>query len=191
MPPAKSGFMTQTPLRILGLSGEYRATSKSGLMVNLALSYAESKGAEIMFWDCAEKPLPFVGEDGCWEHPNVKEFQALASSCDAFLICSPEYHGTMSGVMKNTFDWLYDKHVGGKAFGLMSTLGGIENSNTLNHMRIMLRWLHAWPVPEQLAVGHVKEAFGDDGTLVKEATNDRLNALVQSVLTTAELLKNS
>ena len=187
MPPAKVTDMTQTPPRILGLSGEYRSTSKSGMLVNHALSYAHSKGAEIMFWDCAEKPLPFVGEDGCWENENVKEFQALASSCDAFIICSPEYHGTMSGVMKNTFDWLYDKHIGGKPFGLMSTLGGMSNSNTLNHMRIMLRWLHAWPVPEQLAVGHVKEAFDSDGNLVDEAIQNRLHQLVDSVIETTSL----
>mgnify|MGYP001178422311 CR=1 FL=1 len=183
--------MSEQPLRILGLSGEYRPTSKSGMMVNLALAHAEALGAEIHFWDCHEKPLPFVGEDGCWENSNVKEFQALASSCDGFLICSPEYHGTMSGVMKNTFDWLYDKHVGGKAFGLMCTLGGIENSNTLNHMRIMLRWLHAWPVPEQLAVGHVKEAFSEDGALSNLATVERLEKLVQSVIQTATMLKSS
>tara|TARA_B110000902_G_scaffold109611_1_gene129464 strand:+ start:759 stop:1340 length:582 start_codon:yes stop_codon:yes gene_type:complete len=187
MPSAKSHIMTQTPLRILGLSGEYGSTSKSGMMVNLALSYAESKGAEIIFWDCAEKPLPFVGEDGCWDNANVKEFQSLALSCDAFLICSPEYHGTMSGVMKNTFDWLYDKHIGGKVFGLMSTLGGMQNSNTLNHMRIMLRWLHAWPVPEQLAVGHVKEAFDADGKLTDEDIMNRLHALVDSVMHTSSL----
>ena len=183
--------MSEQPLRILGLSGEYRPTSKSGMMVNHALDIASNEGAEIFFWDCNEKPLPFVGEDGCWDNANVKEFQALASSCDAFMICSPEYHGTMSGVMKNTFDWLYDKHVGGKAFGLMCTLGGIENSNTLNHMRIMLRWLHAWPVPEQLAVGHVKEAFGEDGNLLHDATKERLEKLVHSVLNTAQLLKSN
>ena len=97
----------------------------------------------------------------------------------------------MSGVMKNTFDWLYDKHVGAKAFGLMCTLGGIENSNTLNHMRIMLRWLHAWPVPEQLAVGHVKEAFGEDGSLTNPATVERLQNMVQSVIKTATMLKSS
>ena len=182
--------MTEQPLRILGLSGEYRPSSKSGMMVTQALSIAEAAGAEVHFWDCDKNPLPFVGEDGCWEHENVKAFQELASSCDGFLVCSPEYHGTMSGVMKNTFDWLYDKHVGGKAFGLMCTLGGMENSNTLNHMRIMLRWLHAWPVPEQLAVGHVKEAFDDHGELANAATAERLNTLVDSVLRTATMLKS-
>ncbi len=93
----------------------------------------------------------------------------------------------MSGVMKNTFDWLYDKHIGGKAFGLMCTLGGIQNSNTLNHMRIMLRWLHAWPVPEQLSVGHVKEAFDEEGNLVDGEITNRLHALVDSVMKTSSL----
>ena len=141
------------------------------MLVNQALSIAAERGAEVVFWDLAEQPLPLVGEEGCWSHPNVKAFQALLS-CDAFFLSSPEYHGTMSGVMKNTMDWMYDKHVGGKAFGLMSTLGGVTNANTLNHMRIALRWLHGWPVPEQLAVGHTKEAFDEDGKLVDERWNN-------------------
>jgi FMN reductase len=63
----------------------------------------------------------------------------------------------------------------------------MQNSNTLNHMRIMLRWLHAWPVPEQLAVGHVKEAFDDEGDLLDEDIRTRLHALVDSVLDTSSL----
>ncbi len=174
--------MPNNPLKVLGLSGEYRPTSKCGMLVNHALDIAKSLGAEVYFWDLDVKPLPIVGEEGCWEDPNVKEFQELATTCDAFLVASPEYHGTMSGAMKNTFDWLYSKHVKGKVFGLMSTLGGAQNSNTLNHMRIMLRWLHAWPVPEQLAIGKVKEAFDEDGNLVNDETIERLTKVVKSVI---------
>ncbi len=180
--------MTNKPLKVLGLSGEYRLTSKCGMLVNHALRIAESLGAEIHFWDLDVKPLPLVGEEGCWENANVKEFQKLASECDAFLLSSPEYHGTMSGAMKNTLDWLYSKHVKGKVFGLMSTLGGVQNSNTLNHMRISLRWLHAWPVPEQLAIGKVKQAFDNDGNLVNDETKERLDNLVKSVIETAKKL---
>lgn len=183
-------IMTTKKLKVLGLAGEYRASSKSGMLVNAALKLAESMGAEVEFWDLAEKPLPLVGEDGCWNHPNVQAFQSLLTESDAFFLSSPEYHGTMSGVMKNTMDWMYDKHVGGKVFGLMSTLGGVTNSNTLNHMRISLRWLHGWPVPEQLAIGHVKEAFNDDGELQDSTLQERLESLVSSVLNTAEKLRD-
>lgn len=176
-------------LKVIGLAGEYRATSKSGMLVNLALTIAKEQGADVEFWDLAERPLPLVGEDGCWTHPNVKAFQSLLEESDAFLLSSPEYHGTMSGVMKNTLDWMYDKHVGGKVFGLMSTLGGVTNANTLNHLRISLRWLHGWPVPEQLAIGHVKEAFDDDGALVDSDLHQRLVGLVSSVLSAAKKLR--
>ena len=95
--------MSNYPFKVLGLSGEYRPTSKCGMLVNHALNIAESLGAEVHFWDLDVKPLPLVGEDGCWDNENVKEFQELATQCDAFLLSSPEYHGTMSGAMKNTF----------------------------------------------------------------------------------------
>lgn len=180
--------MGDAPLKILGLAGEYRSSSKSGMLVNAALDIASKNGADVVFWDLAEQPLPLVGEEGCWSHPNVKAFQALLEESDAFFLASPEYHGTMSGVMKNTMDWMYDKHVGGKVFGLMSTLGGVTNANTLNHMRIALRWLHGWPVPEQLAVGHVKEAFDENGQLVDASLQERLEKLVKAVLSASSKL---
>ena len=182
--------MEEVPLKVLGLAGEYGPTSKSGLLVNQALAIAENAGAEIIYWDLKKQPLPFVGEEGCWNHPNVAAFQEAVSNANAVLFSSPEYHGTMSGVMKNTFDWMYDKHVGGKAVGLMSTLGGITNANTLNHMRIACRWLHAWPVPEQLAIGHVKEAINEEGQLNDAAHQQRLTELVTSVLSTAMMLRD-
>ena len=181
--------MGDKPLKVIGLAGEYRSSSKSGMLVNLALKIAKEQGADVEFWDLADRPLPLVGEEGCWTNPNVKAFPSLLEESDAFFLSSPEYHGTMSGVMKNTMDWMYDKHVGGKVFGLMSTLGGVTNANTLNHMRISLRWLHGWPVPEQLAIGHVKEAFDEEGSLVDEELHQRLSKLVSSVLSAAKKLR--
>ena len=183
--------MADAPLKIMGLSGSIGRLSKNGMLVDLALHKAHEMGADVYFWDLEEKPLPLVGEDGCWSNPIVKEFQEMASSCDAFLVSSPEYHGTMSGVMKNTFDWVYEQHIGGKVFGLMSTLGGMSNSNTLNHMRIMLRWLHANPVSQQLAVGHVKEAFDEEGKFVDSDMDTRLQSLVESVMKTASMYRDS
>ena len=172
-------------VKILGLSGSYGLTSKNGLLVQLALEDAKSFGAEVCIWDLVEKPLPLVGSEGSWEDANVKEFQDLAKSCDGFITSSPEYHGCMSGVMKNTFDWLYFDHVSGKPFALMSTLGGQTNSNTLNQMRICVRWLHGWVIPEQVAVGKVKEAFDDDGKLVDDDLRERVLKMAESLVTTA------
>ena len=174
--------MSAQPLHILGISGSYGISSKNGLLLEQALATAAKSGAVIHHWDHVANPLPLVGAEGCWEDENVRKFQELATSCQGFILSSPEYHGTMSGVMKNSLDWLYDKHVGGKAFAVMSTLGGISNSNTLNHMRISLRWLHGWVIPEQVAVGKVKDAFSEDGVLKDPDLCERVENMVASLL---------
>ena len=176
---------------VMGICGTYTLKSANGRMLEIVGKKLESHGIDWVVWNNEDSPLPFVGEDGCWDHPNVKKYKDIADSVDAFVLSSPEYHGTMSGVMKNTFDWVYDQHVGGKVFGLMSTLGGMSNSNTLNHMRIMLRWLHANPVSQQLAVGHVKEAFDENGGLVDTDMDHRLQSLVESVMKTASMYRDS
>ena len=180
--------MSAQPLHIFGISGSYGLSSKNGLLLEQALAVASENGAVVHNWDHVENPLPLVGAEGCWEDDNVRKFQDLATSCHGFILSSPEYHGTMSGVMKNSLDWLYDKHVGGKAFAVMSTLGGISNSNTLNHMRISLRWLHGWVIPEQVAVGHVKEAFSEEGRLKDSDLCERVDKMVTSLLKMAAFL---
>ena len=173
--------MTEQPLRILGLSGSIGRESKNSRLVLLALEKAEELGAEIEFWDLVEKPLPLVGEEGCWQDANVKEFQELASSCDAFVASSPEYHGTMSGVMKNSIDWLSFDQTSGKVFGLISTLGGQANSTTLNHMRTSVRWMHGLAIPEQLAMANIKNTFNEEGVIIDIKLNERLIKFANSL----------
>ena len=172
-------------VKVMGISGSYGNESNNTKLVKLGLEILSDLGAETHFWDLNEKPLPFVGEEGCWDHENVKDFQNLATEVNAYLLSSPEYHGCMSGVMKNQLDWIYSKHVSGKAFGLMSTLGGQSNSNTLNQMRIAVRWIHGWAIPEQIAVPNIKTAFNEDGMLQDEKLIQRLENTMKSLFDTA------
>ena len=174
--------MADEPVRVMGLSGSISATSANQSLLTLALRAAEQAGAETVRWDLEENPLPLVGAADSWEDENVKAFQEMAKSVDAFIVSSPEYHGSMSSVIKNQFDWLYFEHVEGKTFGLMSPLGGQINSNTLNHLRLVVRWLRAWVVPTQVAVGKVKSAFDEDGELEDEELASRVEKLAQEVI---------
>ena len=176
-------------VKVMGISGSYGNESNNTKLVKLGLEILSDLGAETHFWDLNEKPLPFVGEEGCWDHENVKDFQNLATEVNAYLLSSPEYHGCMSGVMKNQLDWIYSKHVSGKAFGLMSTLGGQSNSNTLNQMRIAVRWIHGWAIPEQIAVPNIKTAFNEDGMLQDEKLIERLENTMKSLFDTALMLE--
>ena len=43
-------------------------------------------------------------------------------------------------------------------------------------------------IPEQLAVGNVKEAFDEEGAFIDEAMQERLEKLATSLVTTTEKL---
>ena len=176
-------------VKVMGISGSYGNDSNNSKLVKLGLEILSNLGADTYFWDLNEKPLPLVGEEGSWENKNVSEFQNLATEVNAYLLSSPEYHGCMSGVMKNQLDWIYSKHVAGKAFALMSTLGGQSNSNTLNQMRSAVRWIHGWAIPEQIAVPNIKHAFNDDGMLNDEKLTERLEDTMQSLYDSALMLQ--
>ncbi|MED5486003.1 MAG: NADPH-dependent FMN reductase [Candidatus Thermoplasmatota archaeon] len=178
-------------VKVMGISGSYGNNSNNTKLVKLGLEILEKMGAEIYFWDLNEKPLPLVGEEGSWENKNVAEFQELATEVNSYLLSSPEYHGCMSGVMKNQLDWIYSKHVSGKAFALMSTLGGQSNSNTLNQMRIAVRWIHGWAIPEQIAVPNIKTAFDENGMLNDEKLMERLEETMDSLFKSSLMLINS
>ncbi|MGY8703222.1 MAG: NADPH-dependent FMN reductase [Candidatus Poseidoniales archaeon] len=172
--------MTQ-PIRIMGICGSYGLDSANGLMIELVLEQCTKLGAEVITWDNRANPLPFVGEDGCWDNENVKLYKDMANSADAFILSSPEYHGTMSGVMKNSLDWLSFDQTTGKVFGLISTLGGQANTTTLNHMRTSVRWIHGWVIPEQLVIANVKSTFSEDGKILDSALNDRVIKFSESL----------
>ncbi len=178
------------PIVVMGICGSYELDSANGRMLEIVLRECENLGAETLVWDHGKRPLPLVGADGSWDDKNVKGFQEMAVSADAFVLSSPEYHGTMSGVMKNSLDWLYSKHTSGKAFSLMCTLGGQASNNTLNHMRIAARWIHGWVTPEQVAIPHIKEAFDEEGNLIDEMITERVEAMANSLVDIARHLKS-
>ena len=174
---------------MMGISGTFSSESANGRLLQIAFEHCESMGAECVIWDNSS-PLPFVGEEGCWDDKAVKSYKKMASDSDAFILSSPEYHGTMSGVMKNSLDFLSSDQTTDKAFALMSTLGGQSNSNTLNHMRISVRWIHGWAVPEQVAVDNVRSAFDENGGLVDEKLDQRIRSMVRSLIDSAEYLRS-
>ena len=177
------------PIVIMGICGTYDLDSANGRMLEILLEECRALGAETKVWNHGERPLPLVGADGSWDDPVVKDFQEMAIGSDAFVLSSPEYHGTMSGVMKNSLDWLYSKHTSGKVFGLMATLGGQASNNTLNHMRIAARWIHGWVAPEQVAVPNIKEAFDEGGALLDDKIMDRVRSLASSLVTNTTKLR--
>jgi len=68
-------------------------------------------------------------------------------------------------------------------------LGGQTNSNALNDLRTILRWIHAWTIPEQIAIGQAWNAFKPDGSLADQKLAQRFDAFAHSLVEAAQKLR--
>jgi FMN reductase len=178
-------------VKIVGIGGSLRPDSYSQLALRLATQRVEKLGASIEILDLRELDLPFC--DGGKEYPgypDVDRLRQTVQQADGLILATPEYHGSISGVIKNALDLMSFDQLSDKVVGLISVLGGQPNSNALNDLRIIMRWVHAWVIPEQVAIGQAWKAFDANGNLTDEKLSERFDDFAKSLVENTRRLHN-
>jgi NAD(P)H-dependent FMN reductase len=177
-------------VKIVGIGGSLRAGSYSQMALNVAAQRAAALGAEVEILDVRSLNLPFCnGENDYHDYPDVEKLQNAVKEADGLILATPEYHGSVSGVLKNALDLMSFEHLDGKVVGSISVLGGQVNSNALNDLRVILRWVHAWVIPEQIAIGQAWKAFNPEGKLLDEKLSERFDGFAQSLVENTQKLR--
>ncbi|MBW4576802.1 MAG: NAD(P)H-dependent oxidoreductase [Aphanothece sp. CMT-3BRIN-NPC111] len=177
-------------VKVVGIGGSLRPKSYSQQALNLVAQRLKALGAEVEIIDLRMMKLPFCnGEDEYPDYPDVERLRNVVKQADALILATPEYHGSVSGVIKNALDLMSFEHLSDKVTGLISVLGGQSNSNALNDMRVIMRWVHAWVIPEQIAIGQAWNAFGPEGKLVDEKLSQRFDQFAESLVESTRKIK--
>lgn len=192
-----------TPPKLLVFAGSTRADSWNRKLATLAAHMARADGAEVTHIELADFDLPLYNGDleARGIPPAAMRLKELFHAHPAWIICSPEYNGSYTGLLKNTIDWVSRPVQGhpewgngtrpfaGKVVGLLSAapgaLGGIRS---LDHLAPLLRTLQCWVAPKQFAVSKAGEAFDPDGQLSAEPARASVRAVVEQVLTASQRL---
>ncbi len=170
-------------IKIVGIAGSLRDNSYSVLALQQAANRIKALGAEVEIIDLKDMKLPFCdGGDDYPDYPDVEVMRAKVKAADGLILATPEYHGSVSGVIKNALDLMSFEHLSGKVAGVISVLGGQSNSNALNDLRIIIRWVHGWVIPEQISVGQAWQAFDEEGKLKDEKLSQRFDSFAQSLV---------
>lgn len=177
-------------VRIIGIAGSLRADSYSQQALQIAIQRVATLGADVELLDLRTLNLPFCdGGDDYPAYPDVERLRQSVRRADGIILVTPEYHGSVSGVLKNALDLMGFEEFSGKVTGLISILGGQSNNNALNDLRIILRWIHAWTIPEQVAIGQAWKAFDSSGQLVDDNLSKRLDAFAKSLVENTQKLR--
>jgi NAD(P)H-dependent FMN reductase len=177
-------------VKIVGISGSLRPESYSAQALNLVTTRVRALGAEVEILDLRTMSLPFCdGTDEYRDYPDVEKLRKAVKEADGLILVTPEYHGSVSGVLKNALDLMGFEELSDKVTGLISVLGGQSNSNALNDLRTIMRWVHAWVIPEQIAIAQAWKAFDRDGKLLDEKLSQRFDQFAQSLVDNTRKLR--
>lgn len=178
-------------MKVLSLCGSLRPHSTTERALELALAGARAAGASAEMLALRELTLPFCDgrEDASTYGGDAARFRTLVTEADALLVGSPEYHGSLSGPLKNALDLLGPDELKGKMVGLLATARGEAGAmNTLNHLRHIFRWMDAWVLPTQVSIPKAQEAFSRQGEVLRPGLATELQTLGAEVVRYAGLL---
>ena len=166
--------------RVLVFTGSVRVPSCTRALGREVGRSLTSVGANVTYWDAREPVLPIADpayHKSASEHPDqrVVELDTEARLADAFVLATPVYHNSYSGVLKNALDLLnIDPHFRSKPVGLISH-GGDRSPQAVDHLRIVVRGLNAIATPTQVCTQRTDfEATGHDYRLVNEDILQRI-----------------
>ena len=171
--------------KILGVGGCLREGSHSNRLVSLTLDAAKDFGGEVKLLDLRETPLPLLNPDSPSVDSNARKAREMVLWADAFLIGTPDYHGTMSGAAKNFLDYFWHEFTG-KLFATI--VASHEKGLTVqDHVRTAIRQCYGWSLP--YGIGFNGDAdFDDQGNLTNERLGDRLRMLARDLVVYGAML---
>jgi NAD(P)H-dependent FMN reductase len=116
--------------------------------------------AEFELVDLRDYPLPHLDEPlppsmGQYQNEHTRQWADKIASFDGFVIVTPEYNHSTSGVLKNAIDYLYAEW-NNKAVGFVS-YGSVGGARAVEHLRLVAGELQLADVRQQVALSLLTE----------------------------------
>ena len=183
-------------LQVLVFAASLRAESVNRRLAALAARVAEQAGATVDVAAMRDFDVPLYDGDleaGQGIPAGAAELQRRLLACDAFIIASPEYNGSMPGTIKNLIDWtsrFRPQPFDGRHGLLVSASPSLAGGNRgLWSLRMPLEHLGARIFPDMFSLAMAHKAFADDD-LADVALRARFEKTVQAFLSLAEAAKH-
>ena len=173
-------------IRLLAVCGSTREHSYSGRLAIIALAAAHEHGAETRLLELNAINLPTYNPDKeDMDHEGLRVATEAVIWADTFLLASPDYHGSMSGAMKNFLDF-YWAEFAGKLFGYV-VASHEKGLTVMEHLRTSVRQCYGWSLPYGVSV-HGEKDFDSSG-LANPQVAFRLRMLARDLVVYGALVR--
>jgi NAD(P)H-dependent FMN reductase len=185
------------PMRYLVFSASLRNDSLNSHLAKLAAQAIEKNGGKADLASMSEFDAPSYNqevEDRGTIPQGITNLRDRLLANDAFIISSPEYNGSMPGLLKNVIDWVSrfrpqpfnERHA-----LLMSASPSMAGGNkALWSLRMPLEHLGTRVFPDMFSLAMAHKAFTPEGNLVDPVLGKRFETNMIAFMSLVEAAKN-
>ena len=176
--------MSEPKLRILAIVASTNADSITRVVVSAVAEELSNAGCEVDLLDLSQEPLTMFNPETTPRQPGFAALKTRVDRADVFVLGTPDYHGSMSGAMKNFFDHFWQEFAG-KLFA--TVVASHEKGLTVtDQLRTVARQCYAWSLPYGVAFADKQHVA--NGQIVNEAFKSRLGMFVRDTQVYGALL---
>jgi NAD(P)H-dependent FMN reductase len=160
------------PMSFLVFSASLRKDSLNTRLAKLAAGIIEKNGSKVDFASMSEFDCPSYNQDmdvNANFPEGAEELRKRILANDAFIISSPEYNGSMPGLLKNAIDWVsryrpqpFNEHHA-LLMSASPSMGG--GNRALWTLRMPFEHLGARVFPDMFSLAVAHKAFTPDGNI--------------------------
>ena len=174
-------------LKVLGVGSSMRKRSYGTKALKIVLERMEKLDAETHLLDLRKVKMPTFNPNSSMQSGNrLKEITGEVNWADVFILTTPDYHGSMSGPMKNFLDH-YWQEFAGKTFGYICA-SHEKGLTVMDQMRTAVRQCYGWSLPYGISVNG-EEDFNEAGEIANSLLTKRLRMLARDLIIYGELIR--
>ena len=172
-------------LNVLGVGSSMRQGSYSTTALNMILDMAKGNEAETKLLDLRQTNLPmlYTAKDDTHE---IGQATVLVEWADAYILATPDYHGSMSGSLKNFLDYFWSEFAG-KTFGYI-VASHEKGLTVMDQMRTAVRQCYGWSIPYGISI-NPEDDFNDKKELINRKLWSRLDMLARDLVVYGKLIR--
>jgi len=174
-------------LKVLGVGSSMREGSYGTRALKIVLDRMEKLQAETHLLDLRTVKMPtFNPNSSVQSSKRIREVTEEVNWADVFILATPDYHGSMSGPIKNFLDH-YWQEFAGKTFGYICT-SHEKGLTAMDQMRTAVRQCYGWSLPYGISVNG-EEDFNEAGEIVNSLLAKRLRMLARDLIVYGKLIR--
>lgn len=176
--------MSEGSLNVLAVIGSLKKESVTRVVIQRVAAELTDRGCAVDTLDLRQQTLPLYNPESAYGTGEFLELKGRVEWADVYVLGTPDYHGSISGTMKNFLDHFWTEFAG-KLFATI-VASHEKGLTTADQLRTVARQCYAWCLPYNVSCIEGEEVV--DGRVTSDALNRRLEMFARDIAVYGRLL---